>query len=346
MNEKCSDIVCIVTGGIGDEVLALPALRYLQQTLRRARIQIRLGGWQQRYRLFRVLWQSTELIHSLEALYRKAEQGNQSIFYDWILNFDIRTLRGKVPERLQAKHAYFCLEKDGVHKNAIVLKPDDPFYWQHCFEIAYRFTCRFKDLAYTRAAMISCRESYRTVEPPRITTTLNKKIKALLSNVDPGQVRLAVTPGGYNPKHKLWPVQRFAEVICHAVDRGISVFVLGSKEESILARELLSHIRQRPERWLKDAPGNLTFLTGGLRLEELPFLLQKTDLHLSNDNGVAQIAGALNRPQIVLYRGKESPHRTPGFRDVALFSNKDSEMNGISTKAVIDALEKMVTEVT
>lgn len=101
-------------------------------------------------------------------------------------------------------------------------------------------------------------------------------------------------------------------------------------------------ISSKPESWKKNATGNLSFLTGKVTLQELPYLLQKMNLHLSNDNGVAHIAGAINLPQIVLHRGATSSHVSLGRKDVLMFSGDNFDMKPISTESVIRSLDQQL----
>ena len=171
---------------------------------------------------------------------------------------------------------------------------------------------------------------------------MRQRLRRLLALGKRAQPRLAVTPGGFNPKHKLWPIDRFEEAVWHAVCRGAGVFVLGSAEESHLGRRLRDLLRTRPNTRAEEGGGSVSFLTGQLTLAEVPYVLQEMDLHLSNDNGVAHIGGLLNRPQLVLYRGAQSAHRSVGLRDVALFSGNRSDMTPIATATVVAQLDKLL----
>ena len=90
-------------------------------------------------------------------------------------------------------------------------------------------------------------------------------------------------------------------------------------------------------------------LAGQVPLEELPHLLLQADLHLTNDNGVSHVAGALHRPQVVLYRGcaERNRHVTLGFRDAALYSGADGAtgcMDGIQTEDVLATLARLLEQ--
>lgn len=334
-----SSILCIVTGGMGDEILALPALRYLNSISGAEDLEIRLGAWRSRNALFQRLLGTPQKVLALEDLFEQREP----ILYDWVLQMDIRTLRGKVASNIQAEKGFFCFEKDESHQNAILIKPRDQLYWQHCFEMAFRLVCRIQGKRYSRSNMVQCRDRFRTSARGQEKSS---RIEKILAIAPPEQLRMAVTPGGFNPPHKVWPCENFGKAICHAVSCGVTVFVLGAPEELSLAQKLYEFVSAQPEDWKKSAPGNLSFVTGQLDLVDLPDFLGKMDFHLSNDNGVAQIAGAINLPQIVLYRGNQSPHGTLGFQDFQLYSGDELSMNGLSLSEVIDAIDQKIDDAT
>jgi ADP-heptose:LPS heptosyltransferase len=332
-------ILCIVNGGMGDEILTLPALRYLHSIPGAEGVEIRLGAWRSRNALFQKLLGTPQTVLPLEDLIEQRDP----IHYDWILHMDIRTLRGIVPSNIQAKNGFFCFEKDKPHQNPILIAPKDQLYWQHCFEMAFRFACRIQGKRYSRSNMIECRDRFRISIPDQEESP---RIEKLLAIAPPEQLRMAVTPGGYNPPHKVWRYENFGKAICHAVSRGVTVFVLGAPEELELAQKLYEFVSAQPEAWKRSAPGNLSFVTGLLELADLPDFLGRMDFHLSNDNGVAQIAGAMNLPQIVLYRAKQTPHGSIGFHDLPLFSGDEWSMNGLSPAEVIDAIDRKIDDAT
>jgi ADP-heptose:LPS heptosyltransferase len=341
-------VLCILNGGMGDQILALPALKYLASTLPATNLEARIGGWKLRRKLFHTLLTGCSLtINSLEALQRQPRRMAASRSYDVIVDLDTRDPPyGAIPPScLRAERAYFSFAVEPRIKKQISLELYDTAgsaFWQRCFEMAFRAACFVKRQACASDEMLACRDQFRSVflAPPPAST--RRRINRMLKSSRANQYRLAITPGGYNPPWKRWPIERFAEVIDQTLSRGVDIFVLGSPAEAQLARQLEELMAAGYSRRHKRAAGKLTFLIGRLEMEELPHLLQEMDLHLSNDNGVAHLGGILNRPQVILYRGLSSPHLSVGFNDVALFSGDDTSMQAISTAAVVEALEQML----
>jgi ADP-heptose:LPS heptosyltransferase len=328
--------------------LALPTLTYLASALPAAKLELRIGGWNLRHKLFRTLSAGYPLtIKSLEALQRQPRRMAASFSYDVIVDFDTRDspYAAVPPHCLKAGRAYFSFADDRRIEKQVPLCLYDasgsPF-WQRCFEMGFRAACLVKGRPYARDELLACRDEFRSVSLTPAPPPTRRRIKRLLPASRTDQPRLAITPGGYNPPCKRWPIERFAEVIGHALSRGTDVFVLGSRAEARLACRLEELMAARSSmRHLKGA-GKLTFLNGQLALEELPHFLQEMDLHLSNDNGVAHLCGILNRAQLILYRGIASPHLSVGFNDVALFSGDEASMEAISTAEVIETLDQIL----
>jgi len=331
-------ILCILNGGLGDQILALPALRYLARAVPNARLEVRISGWKLRRKLIRLLAADCCLtVKSLEALQRLPRHKAASFSYDVIVDFDTRdSPYAAVPFHcLKAERAYFSFADEWRVEKQVPLDLYDacgsPF-WQRCFEMGFRAACLVKGEAFATRELLACRDKFRTVSLTSVPPLTRRRIKRLLPASRRDRPQLAIAPGGYNPPYKRWPIERFAEVIDHAVSRAVDVFVITSDAET----DLVSRLEE-----LTDA-GKVIFLNGRLALEELPHFMQEMDLHLSNDNGIAHLCGILNRAQVILYRGLASPHLSAGFNDVALFSGDDTGMQGISTEQVIDTLDQML----
>jgi ADP-heptose:LPS heptosyltransferase len=340
-------ILCVLNGGMGDQILALPAIRYLLSVFSGQELEIRMGGWKLRATLLRTLLGLPISIRSLDALRYKSPRLRHSIQYDWVLDFDFRD--PPATEALASwvipRQGYFSFPKRNPRKNQttfLLRNENGSEFWQLCFSMAFRLACMIQHQEFSSKMLKSICQKYRTFPLKTPSLKIQKRIQSFLSTAGNAPPRLAITPGGYNPKHKLWPAERFVEVICYLVSRNVNVFVLGSKSESPLSWKIFEMIRHKPESWKRNAPGNLSFLTGKVTLQELPYLLQEMDLHLSNDNGVAQIAGAINMPQIVLHRGSDSSHRSLGRKDILIFSGDNFDMKPISTESVIRCLDQQL----
>lgn len=110
-----TNILCILNGGMGDQILAVPALRYLASALPAARLEVRIGGWKLHHKLFRTLSAGCSLtVKSLETLQRQPRRMSASFSYDVIVDFDTRDspYAAVPPHCLKAGRAYFRLTSD------------------------------------------------------------------------------------------------------------------------------------------------------------------------------------------------------------------------------------------
>lgn len=106
----------------------------------------------------------------------------------------------------------------------------------------------------------------------------------------PIQTIVGFQPGG-NKKKFLWPISHFAMLAQHLHKRyGASIVVIGNAKERILAENLQREV---------DFP--IKSLCGFLPLEGVPSLMRRFHLFVSNDSGLAHIAGAVGVPLVVIF---------------------------------------------
>ncbi len=110
---------------------------------------------------------------------------------------------------------------------------------------------------------------------------------------------LALCPGAEFGSSKRWPSEHYAKVAQAKIDEGFQVWIFGSKNDAIVAEEIISQVK-----------GNCHNLAGKTSLAEAVDLLSLANLVVSNDSGLMHIAAALNRPLIAIY-GSSSPEFTP-----------------------------------
>ena len=339
-------ILCLLPGGLGDQIICLPAVRYLRSILPSAGIELRIAAWRTRREFFGLVLGASVAIKSLDELAQPSNVNSSRPKYDWILDFD--TTDGRFLSHLRppphAVQKFFTFDKVQRSPNQVSWERHDilhsPF-WQRCFDMAFCAACAILGRTYSREAMLAFADHYRIVSLPPATVPLRRRVRRLLSG-GKGRRRLSVAPGGRNPKHKLWPIERFGEVIRYALSLGTDVFVVGTAEEADLGSRILNFLRPSFNKWSEKGWGSLTFLMGCLTLEELAYFLREMNAHLTNDNGAAHLGGLLGLPQLILYRGVESFHHSIGFRDVSLFSGDDSDLTGISTRRVIERLDRVL----
>jgi lipopolysaccharide heptosyltransferase II len=106
---------------------------------------------------------------------------------------------------------------------------------------------------------------------------------------------LALHPGA-SCHTKRWPREHFRELACLLVAHTrYRVVVVGGEDEVAFGEYLSNHTE-----------GKLLDLTGKLTLEELMFLLKKSDLLVSNDSGPVHVAAAVGTRVLCLFGRKQA----------------------------------------
>lgn len=322
---------------MGDQILTLPAVRLAIQAAGVDETEIRLAGDRIRSALY------ARLLNIPEARilpFDELASFEDSPKYENILDFEFRRPAEEyaVPQKMIARDRY-CRFEDLPSRACERISAIGDSYWHACLQMALDVSNEISgaNITFSEAAI-----RFRRCPPEPANEAILQRIDRLLSNIEPEKPTIAITPGGYNPPGKLWPWENFVEIICGLLERTYNVMVLGSQSELELARKLYNAIGSLPPSWLAATPGTLTFLSGKTLPHELPYLLQRVRLHISNDNGVAHIAGALNIPQIILHRGASTTHETLGERDVLIFSGDKKSMSAITTKSVLCAADQIL----
>jgi heptosyltransferase-2 len=104
---------------------------------------------------------------------------------------------------------------------------------------------------------------------------------------DPRPV-VALAPGAVG-RGKRWSTGRYAEVARALAAKGVSVWVLGGPNETVLAREIVAAGGAR----VKDLTGN--------DLRDAIVALKAADAAVTNDSGLMHIAAALGTPTVALF---------------------------------------------
>ena len=131
-------------------------------------------------------------------------------------------------------------------------------------------------------------EPYVRLEPPAAATDA---VRALMedSGLEPG--RFAVLIAGAAHETKRWPVDRFAAVAEHIVNKyGLAVAAVGSPGE----KKIIAALQQAGVVPIADLCGRTT-------IPQLVALLAQAALVVSNDTGPGHIAAALRRPTVLIF---------------------------------------------
>jgi len=114
-----------------------------------------------------------------------------------------------------------------------------------------------------------------------------------------GRHVVGLAPGAEYGPAKRWPAAKFAELARLAAGAGYGVRLFGGPKD----REITAEIAARAGVPVDD-------LAGRTSLVEAAALLAAADIVVSNDSGLMHVAGALDRPLVVLY-GSSSETMTP-----------------------------------
>jgi heptosyltransferase II len=144
-----------------------------------------------------------------------------------------------------------------------------------------------------------------SLNPPE--STLNEARNILSSyNVDSKRPLVAICAGSTNSRAKRWPAGYFAQLANRLIkETGAQVALIGSADEELIASEVKQLMEIDP-----------IDLTGKLKLSDSVGVLALSSLVISNDTGPAHLAGALNRPTLVVF-GPTRPETTRPFSRTA-----------------------------
>ncbi len=112
-----------------------------------------------------------------------------------------------------------------------------------------------------------------------------------------GKIVIGLNPGGDRPSRR-WAPERFAAVASKLIERFDAQFILlGGPVDC----EIASSIE-------REIPSMVSNLSGTIPLDELPYVISRLDLLLTNDSGPMHIGAATKTPLVALF-GPEDPKR-------------------------------------
>lgn len=142
---------------------------------------------------------------------------------------------------------------------------------------------------------------------PHLISHTNHEVllKKLGISIDHSKPLLIMCPGAEFGASKRWPEEYFAEVAQRKVKEGWAVWLLGSKNDQVVTKEI------------KKIEPACVDLAGLTTLDEAIDLMSLATVVLSNDSGLMHVASALQKPLIALY-GSTSKQFTPPLSDGAI----------------------------
>lgn len=157
---------------------------------------------------------------------------------------------------------------------------------------------------------------------------------------------VVVHPGGAAACR--WPMERFAAVVGHLVDAGLSVTLTGGPDEAALAQDVVDALAPRQAEQVIDR-GRTTDLAERCRT------IAAADLVICGDTGVGHLAAAFGRRSIHLF-GPTDPRRwgpPSGGRHRVLWARRAGDPHGehpdpglleIAVVDVLDAVDAQLAE--
>jgi lipopolysaccharide heptosyltransferase II len=314
--ENPGKILVVKAAGIGDLLLAFPALRALRARFPQAVIDLLVTpkcapllegcsyvdhgyvipteGMQNKIALSEI----RPLLHTLRQL-----RNNR---YDLVINlYHIYSRRGSVRVRLllQAVRPKLSIGRNTDGRGG--------FYdaWiEDSFDDLQRNVRHEVELNLDVARLLGAEDpgeglEFRVQESHRIET---QKILVRHGCADKGAIRIVLNPGG-DAVYKRWPAEYFASLGDLLVQRiGAQVLIVGGKKDRPIVERIRRQMRQ-----------NAVDLAGRLSLPELAALFETTDLVVSNDTGPMHLAAAVQTPVVALFGpgrpGRYAPYGSEGF---------------------------------
>lgn len=115
----------------------------------------------------------------------------------------------------------------------------------------------------------------------------------------PGQAAprpvVLLAPGGSTDPNKLWPIDNYGVLAAHLRERGFDIVVVGSPEESALARAIQRHASHARD------------LTGRTDLAQIAVWGARARLAIGNDSGALHLMAAAGAPTIALFSAASDP---------------------------------------
>ena len=121
-----------------------------------------------------------------------------------------------------------------------------------------------------------------------------------------GKILVGINPGG-DRENRRWAPERFASVAQKITEQfDAQIVLLGGPSEKNIARSIANSI-----------PAEVSNLSGELFIDELPYVISRLDLLITNDSGPMHIAAATRTPLVAMFGPGDptlfSPYTKPQF---------------------------------
>ncbi len=121
-----------------------------------------------------------------------------------------------------------------------------------------------------------------------------------------------IAPGGVSRSQLRWPIDNYAELARRLYEQGMDVLVIGSPEESAMARAI-----QRAAPRARD-------LTGGADFAKIAVLSARAALAVGNSSGVMHLMAAAGAPTLAFFAAGADPELSGPRGYVAILTARDA----------------------
>jgi len=320
---KSGKILVVKLAGIGDFILALPALEALSSS-RAEKLSIlcaeRVRGLAERSPCLQEVFFLREPFFSFTTLFRnlKTILLLRRKRFDLAINFHaIGSLRGLFIMKL-----LFVL----LHAKARVLEVPVK-KGKEIHEMA-KYLEFLKMLDVTDVISAPSEISIPEADEREIAELLGERGLAAQ------EILVGLQPGG-NKEKFLWPISHFSRIARHLHERyNAAILVTGNQKERALGEKLQVEL---------DFP--VHNFCGLIPLEKMPAFLRRIDLFVSNDTGLIHLAGAVGTPLIGLYGPFSEKRFYPVHRSgkcVVIHKQEVASMGELSSEEVIRAIDELL----
>jgi len=140
----------------------------------------------------------------------------------------------------------------------------------------------------------------RPLPQPRLAIDeASRRSTAARHSLDTSRPIAVLAPGAEYGPAKRWPVRHFASLASTLIDRGESVWLMGSDKDAAITADINAR-----------TGGRSVDLAGRTSLDEAIDLMSLATRVVTNDSGLMHVAAALDRPMAAIF-GSSSPAFTP-----------------------------------
>jgi heptosyltransferase-3 len=290
--DEMTSIVAVRWGGLGDLLVILPSLRLIRAAFPEARITL----------VARIAYSRIFLAAGVVDVIEDAENFQWAALVDAGVKANPRDF--PLPEAdivlgwFHSKAgADFQAQASTVWPKAITRSfVADPSAGRPLNQSFFDLTTKFaEDLNRPTAAFWECA---RLPLPPHIPAGQRRQ-----SGLETPAGRFAVVHPGGGGRRKLWPVDRFLEIVGFLAGRGLAGVIVTGEAENHLDAELTG--LTLPPGWIRwDRPP----------LFDLAALLAGSAFYLGNDSGVTHLAAVMGIPGLAVFRSEFADAWRPGGR--------------------------------